>query len=182
MIEQHCSESSIITGSSTHNERIERLWRDVFRCVISLFYNTFKALEEEEKLDPLNEVDIFCLHLVYKPRINHALKEFVISWNNHAISTEHNHTPNQLFVEGFMERDGVPITPQTTQSASNVPAPQGDEAVGIPRVNFEPCNVLQQSLDIIRPLGPTTNYGVDLYFRVINIVGTHLSQGCTGCS
>ena len=33
MIEQHSSESSVITGSSTHNERIERLWRDVTRSV-----------------------------------------------------------------------------------------------------------------------------------------------------
>lgn len=34
--EQHMSDSAIITGSSTHNERIERLWRDVMRCVISI--------------------------------------------------------------------------------------------------------------------------------------------------
>ena len=30
MIEQHGTVSSVITGSSTHNERIERLWRDVY--------------------------------------------------------------------------------------------------------------------------------------------------------
>ena len=33
MIESHASELAVITGSSTHNERIERLWRDVYRCV-----------------------------------------------------------------------------------------------------------------------------------------------------
>ena len=33
IVEQHTSNSAVITGSSTHNERIERLWRDVMRCV-----------------------------------------------------------------------------------------------------------------------------------------------------
>ena len=38
MIDQHSSTSAVITGSSVHNTRIERLWRDVFRCVSSIFY------------------------------------------------------------------------------------------------------------------------------------------------
>jgi len=44
MIEQHSSYSVVITGSSTH-ERIERLWRDVYRCVSSFYHDTFKKLE-----------------------------------------------------------------------------------------------------------------------------------------
>ena len=95
MVEQHGGSSSVITCSSTHNERIERLWRDVFRCVGVLFYDTFRHLEEEGKLNTLNEVDMFCLHYVFLPRINEALNSFVDSWNNHPISTERNLTPNQ---------------------------------------------------------------------------------------
>lgn len=30
--------NSMLTGSSIHNQRIERLWRDLFRCAIQLFY------------------------------------------------------------------------------------------------------------------------------------------------
>ena len=37
MLEQRGSISAVVMGSSTHNERIERLWRDVHRCVTSLF-------------------------------------------------------------------------------------------------------------------------------------------------
>ena len=80
MVEQHRSDRAIVVGSSTHNERIERLWRDAFRCVASIF---FKRLEEEEKLNPLNEIDIYCLNRVFLPRINAAFTE---SWNNHPIS------------------------------------------------------------------------------------------------
>ena len=39
MIEKRGSgRGSIITGLSTHNQRIERLWRDVFQGVLSYYY------------------------------------------------------------------------------------------------------------------------------------------------
>lgn len=44
MIEQHSNQSAVITGSSTHNERIERLWRDVYRSVRVLFRETLKKV------------------------------------------------------------------------------------------------------------------------------------------
>lgn len=47
MEEQHANESAVTTGSSTHNQRnqrIERLWRDVYRCVGVLFADTFRLL------------------------------------------------------------------------------------------------------------------------------------------
>ena len=79
MIDQHRSDRAVVVGTSTHNERIERLWRDVQRCVGSVFYSIFKQLEEEEKLDPLNEIDLYCLHRVFLPQINVCLGAFVES-------------------------------------------------------------------------------------------------------
>ena len=85
MVEQHSSSEAVITGSATHNERIEHLWRDVYHCVGCIFADTFRELEEGGHLDHLNEIDIYCLHYVYIPRINSVLEEFVEPWNNHSL-------------------------------------------------------------------------------------------------
>ena len=49
----------VLTGSSTHNERIERLWRDVHRSVTTAYTEVFCSLESESMFDPLNEVDLY---------------------------------------------------------------------------------------------------------------------------
>ena len=66
---------SMITGKSTHNQRIDQLWRDVYTGVLSYFYELFYFMEEQGGLlDPLNEVHLACLHYVYLPKINEKLK------------------------------------------------------------------------------------------------------------
>ena len=65
MLEQHHSESAVLVGSSTHNERIEHLWRDVHRCVGVLYADLFRKMEDDGILSSLNEVDLFCLHVVF---------------------------------------------------------------------------------------------------------------------
>lgn len=70
MTRVHGSDKSIIVGKSTHNQRIERLWRDIFEGVLSYFYDLFYFMEEQNLLDPLNETHIIALHYVYKDKIN----------------------------------------------------------------------------------------------------------------
>ena len=41
MVQQHGTRECVLVGSSVHNERIERLWRDVFKSALSLFYEKF---------------------------------------------------------------------------------------------------------------------------------------------
>ena len=84
--------------------RIERLWRDVFRCVGQIFYNLLYHLEDEGVLDPLNDIDLFCVHFSILPELNRCPDEFVKSWNQHCLSSEHNATPEALYAIGLLER------------------------------------------------------------------------------
>lgn len=49
-------------------------------------------------LDPENDVDHFCLHYIFIPRINNSLHRFQSAWNNNPLSTEGNRSPMQLYL------------------------------------------------------------------------------------
>ena len=65
MFEQHNSQSAVLVGSSTQTERIERLWRDVNRCVGVLFADLFREMEHDGILNNVDELDLFCLHVTF---------------------------------------------------------------------------------------------------------------------
>ena len=111
--------SCVIVGASTHNERIERLWRDVHRCVLKPFADTFRIMESQGILDPLNEVDVFSLHYCFLPIVNKAIESFQEAWNNHKVSTEGNATPYQLYLAGMMAANAQPVVPQLPSLFSN---------------------------------------------------------------
>ena len=94
---------SYLVGTSTQNQRIERLWRDVFRVVTHMFYYTFQSMEEAGLLERSNAIHMFVLHLIFLPRINRALESFVEAWNLHPIRTEQNWTPEQIWMNGMID-------------------------------------------------------------------------------
>ena len=185
MVEQHASMSAVVTGSSTHNERIERLWRDVYRCVGVLYHDCFRKLEEESYLDPLNETDLYCLHFIFTPRINSTLESFVESWNNHAVSTENNLTPNQLFIKGAIQQNLAPFFPPLPSGSSSRGTgglPSTSNHVTVPRISFAPCPLLYRDItNRLDPLDSSNDLGCDLYRRLLSIVGRHLQNGCAAC-
>lgn len=93
---------SIITGRSVHNQRIERLWRDVHAQVTSAFYSEFYSLEDAGDLIVDDVMHRCALQLAYLPVINQRLKLFTDAWNAHAIRTAHNCTPEQLWLTGMI--------------------------------------------------------------------------------
>lgn len=88
---------SHIAGRSSLNQRIKRLWRDVFRCVCALYYSLFHLLEDSGLLSPTDDVDLFFLLYVFLSRINRALQEYSEACNHHPMRTAHNWSPDQLW-------------------------------------------------------------------------------------
>lgn len=169
--------SSMITGSSTHNQRIERLWVDVHRSVTSLYYRLFYFLEQSDILDALNEVHLFALHFVYIPRINQALKEFQQGWNYHGIRTASHLTPHQLFVRGSLQLHSSGLAAVDffddvddhygTSLDDQIPVPEMD-SITVPqgRLSLRP-NEFEQLQAVVNPLQQSDNYGIELYLSVV---------------
>lgn len=83
----------MITGTSVHNQRIECLWVDLRRVLISYYIRVFSYLESAGVLDKLNEEHLFALHYVFLPRINRGIEEFVSDWNSHPLGSVGNRFP-----------------------------------------------------------------------------------------
>ena len=52
-------------------------------------------------LDPENALHLFCLHVVFLPRINMHLKSWQEAWIKHPMRTEHGMSPEQLWTCGL---------------------------------------------------------------------------------
>ncbi|XP_048010685.1 uncharacterized protein LOC125262115 [Megalobrama amblycephala] len=95
--------ASFISGKSVHNQRIERLWRDVWTAVTTTYYDTLHGLEEDGLLDISNTLHIFLAQFVFLPRLRKDLQTFAEGWNHHPLRTEGNMTPHQLWEVGLMQ-------------------------------------------------------------------------------
>jgi len=105
--------SNVLTGKSVHNQRIERLWRDVATNVTEQFYVLFYQLEDAGMLDISNDVHLCALQLVFVPIINERMNAFRKGWNSHRCRTADNQSPQQLWLSGMLRNANSAYTATT---------------------------------------------------------------------
>ncbi len=183
------SRGSHLAGSSHHNQRIERLWRDVFRCVASTFYSVFHFMESHQILDPCSDTDLFVLHSVFLPRINSQLNAFCDAWNAHPMRTERNWSPYRMWINGVLRpsrqtqtavRDivyGIPpegINNFGIDYYGPLPYDEVVDQVDVPETEI-PLNEsqLNEFLEIVHRI-PSNNYGIDVFVQAREILNQYL--------
>jgi hypothetical protein len=88
---------SVVVGRSVHNERIERLWNDIFKDVTQFYKDLFEYIEMRYQIDFSSDlVAKYCLHYFFLVRINQSLERCKEAWNLHPIRTEKHKSPYQL--------------------------------------------------------------------------------------
>ena len=170
MLTKH-GDGSMITGPSTHNQRIERLWRDVYEGVLSYFYNLFYHLEDQGILDPLNELHLVGLHYIYMDEINRRLDIWTQAWASHRMRTTKS-SPINIWIAGqiqnpvgtqLSERDLVDYGLEGNVDAANLT----DDG----RPIFEPMNIAINDQLMRENFNRTgTNFGIDDFVNCVEIL------------
>jgi hypothetical protein len=84
-------------GKSTRNQRVERLWRDVYEQVSRFYKELFQLWETEYEIDFSVPENVWILQHLFLARINEHLTQFMAGWNAHPMEgVQNNFSPEQL--------------------------------------------------------------------------------------
>lgn len=188
---------SWLRGPSVHNQRIERLWRDL-RCFCLNFYiDLFYQLENMGVLDRDSNVHLFSLHYVFLSRLNSAINDFRHAYNNHRVRTMNNRTPTQTYFSGIMARynsnylhvrelinNTSPEVDFTEYAVEGnvIGASDNDTIVNVPRPNLglipQQYVTLMEGLNQLIPdiNAPCEDNGIQMYLSVFVHVQTFINS------
>ena len=176
---------SHISGRSVHNQRIERLWRDVFLKVLQKFYKIFYHMEDHGIFEIGNPIHLFALHHTFLKRIDCDLKHWCSTHNGHRIRTERHKTPMQLWISSSIQnsyaltgtamhnlfsREDVSTSVNEFYQTRELVEPT-DISIVLPRVEppltVSELNALNQRVDVLRD---SESHGVDIYIEVLTFI------------
>ena len=168
---------SAITGKSTHNQRIERLWRDVYQGVLAVYYQLFYFMEDEGILDPLNDLHVVVLHHVFLHKIQQMLDMWNGAWSQHRVRTAIS-SPIRMWIAGQLQN---PMGIELENEASNDYGVEGfindegeEDSQGRPMFqapSFQLSENFKQQLQTEIPsTWISSNFGIDMYLKGLDIV------------
>lgn len=161
----------ILTGKSTHNQRIERLWRDVYDGVLIHYYLLFSFMEDESILDVLSPLHLFALHYVYKDKINEKLNIWRKAWASHRLRTVGS-SPMRLWTSGVLNGDFDAINQLHLQESEF--SPSFNET---PVFQLDHPEISQPFLHRLSQECPKNwdcpNFGINVYQKVLRIAAEY---------
>ena len=126
-------------------------------------------MEHNNLVNIENEIHLHILQLVFLPRINEHLDRFVKGWDNHPLSTERNHTPDQLWIIGKLNYAPRQLDSNVDDFYGNGVEPPN--VSGVLR-DFERERLLLQ----VNVTAPSQSYGIDLYLEAVSLAEAMIVQ------
>jgi len=166
---------SMLTGKSTHNQRIERLWRDVFEGVLSLFYDLFYYMEDMGILDCLNENHLSALQYIYLQEINRKLSVWTEAWAHHRLRTVRS-SPLALWMSGQLQNpvgleQSTPFSDYGIEGLVDESVPEaGDRPIFEPLESIVSHQILQTRLP---SPNHNINHGIDDYINCVRFIDSY---------
>lgn len=164
---------SVIVGSSVHNQRVERLNRDLNVNIAQVFGPKLQELEELGLLDINNETEMFCLHYVLLPRVKKIVREFAHAHNNHSLRTEANLTPLQLLSLNSHLTQLHQSTITSDPDANGAESSSSLSVVDVPRTL---CPLTDQEFyELQQQINPLLDIPlIEIYNNVLQFVGSKM--------